>query len=73
MISLCFLFVKKKKYLLDVGYLFVINGFYDLIDFVVLVVLKGKFLMREMLFSIFLLDWEDLFFEKFNELWSIWV
>lgn len=73
MISLCFLFVKKKKYLLDVGYLFVINGFYDLIGFVVLVVLKGKFLMREMLFSIFLLDWEDLFFEKFNELWSIWV
>lgn len=41
---------------------------YDLIGFVVLVVLKGKFLMKEMLFSIILLDLDGLFFEKFKEL-----
>lgn len=54
-----FFICNEEKLFIRWGILLVINGFYDLIGFVVLVVLKGKFLMKEMLLSIILLDWDD--------------
>lgn len=66
-----FFIFKEEKLIFLCGILLVINGFYNLIGFVVLVILEGKFLMKEILFIIIFLDWDDLFYENVRELWSI--
>lgn len=58
---------KEDKPFTRRGILSVINGLYDPIGFAVPVVLKGKLLMKEMLFSTTSLDLDDPLPEKFKE------
>lgn len=58
---------KEDKPFTRHGILSVINGLYDPIGFAVPVVLKGKLLMKEMLFSTTSLDLDNPLPEKFKE------
>lgn len=61
---------KEDKPFTRRGILSVINGLYDPIGFVVIVILKGTLLMKEMLSTTTSLDWDDPLPEKFRESWS---
>lgn len=58
---------KEDKPFTRHGILSVINGLYDPIGFAVPVVLKGKLLMKEMLFSTTSLDLDDPLPKRFKE------
>lgn len=62
--------LKEERFFSKWGLLLIINGIFDFIGFVVLVVVFGKILMREILRGLY--NWDDFFFVYFLDKWLNW-